>query len=372
MRKKIDTKTPDILLTDYAHYQLVQIFKYTKIITSLVGSLNAEKLYEILIQDLPLQHALIFCFKVIGMHVSNAAENLSLKVENMPLFCKELHYLRNSLIHHCPTTAMPKPALVLLAKISASTGHIYKYFSLVCDARNMQVDLKGQRYKVFLDVHELAAGLRQKAYPKENRGRISQAQYLEVVISAIRGIRALTNGVELTVRSLQSMRNNPDRYKTYFALQNLCELIATIMNPNPEYALLNRDTILAVRERHSDIETWLRSLGKSRVEAMHGTGFIAYAMLVIHIQELCLMEPYLSSVSIAQSSSKPTSVILPLPSKGSRVASSALSNEASRSQSYDASLFPAGGRGKGRQSSALKTDSDQSTSLPKVGSKDQG
>lgn len=252
-----DTKTPNINLNEDALFHLKQIFQYTKIITDLVEGKNQSQVNELLKgtisqqKDLSLQHALIFCFKAIGMHIDHATEILELAVKNTPLFWQELHFLRNALIHHCPTTLMPNSALELLASMSTKAGQVLK-----------------------------------DTYPRDQRLNITQETYLKTVLSAITGLVFITANLSpLNEEGIKTLSN-----KDFYALQNLCELVATIMNPNPEYAVLTEKTIHTIRKQHPQAEEWLRSLGESRVDAMHLTGMIPSRALATHVKELYLLK----------------------------------------------------------------------------------
>jgi len=305
MRENIDIRTPNISLmeSECAQHQLVQIFEYTKMVNTLLYGFDLEQLIGVLKRDLSLQHALIFCFKAIGMHADKASEHLRLEIYKRPLFWKNIHYLRNSLVHHSLSIKMSDHALNFLAKITVSTWQISKYFSLVLRTGNTQVDLQRKRYKVFTYIYRLAKLL------KESED-ISQTQYLEVVINAIQGIRSLTSQINVTADSLITLsKGGFEECKKYYALQNLCELIATIANPN-DNTLLNEFTLLAIIQQNPDIAICLSSLRTSRGRAMHALGFIVPNKLVIHIRELCAMEPYFLSVLNSYSLGASTQVTL--------------------------------------------------------------
>jgi hypothetical protein len=105
------------------------------------------------------------------MYVDRALEKLNMDVEKAPLFWKALHYLRNALIHHCPTMLMSPDSLNLLASMATKRGQIYHYFDMICKAKNTKVDLGGEKYKVFMDVEELATNLRDKTYSRDILGK---------------------------------------------------------------------------------------------------------------------------------------------------------------------------------------------------------
>jgi uncharacterized protein with HEPN domain len=285
MEHRIDNQTPNIPLDKNSLQEFKEIFRYTKIITDLVSGMNQNELVNILKgtglpKDMALQHALLFCLKAIGTCIDNATARLGLNIEQMPLFCQNMFYLRNSLIHHCPTISLANDQFDLLASVCTKMGHIYKYFSKVVDAQNTAINLGGERYKVFLDIHELNFKLREQ-YPREQRTQIIQEQYLKVILAAIKGLEIETTGTDLTEEGMKQLP-----HKKFFALQNLLELIATLANPNPEQRLLSEHTRDVINHAHPDADTWLRTLGMSRMEAMHRTGMISNRNLAIHISEM--------------------------------------------------------------------------------------
>jgi len=67
----------------------------------------------------------------------------------------------------------------------------------------MQVDLGGEKYKVFLDIYELSIHLKNKDFPKERRSKIPQKEYFMTVINAIDGIEFLTKKIDINKKFLE-------------------------------------------------------------------------------------------------------------------------------------------------------------------------
>ena len=162
----------------------------------------------------PLQNALMFCLKAIGTCLDKAAEseNINLEQDLRPeqrrpydtlLFWKNLHHLRNSLIHHFDQNMLHNFSLqtdefFLLFNICKNAGQIVFYLRLVANQNNTSVDLKGQRFKVFIDIHELAR-LLAIHNPREIRAKIPQSQYLQ----------AMTDAIGITLKNIIPNIENP-------------------------------------------------------------------------------------------------------------------------------------------------------------------
>lgn len=286
-----NTFTPDISLNNDAIEDLKEIFKYTKILTTLINKAD-ENTLNTLFKNNTFQHAVIFLFKAIGACIDKATKNLNLTIDQTPIFWKNLHYLRNALIHHLNATTLPEKTKPLLISMCMKVGHIYRYFSLVVDAKNTNVNLGMDRYKVFLDIHKLTETLKIK-YPKEKRAKTPQLQYLKIILNAINGIEHLTKNITLTAENIEILKNKDPII--YFALQNLLELIATISTPNPEYSVLTVDTRKRINLAHADADTWLRGLGDSRNNAMHLSICIDDISFPIHIENMLAFKRHVLS-----------------------------------------------------------------------------
>jgi len=279
-------KTPDIPLNKEALAFLKLIFIYTSVLVDSLGKVKGdEEIAKLFKQNSELQYATIFCFKAIGSCVEQAKDTLEVKDSLIPLFWKNLLYLRTALVHHSLGLLLPDDCLIILAKITQNAGQIYRYFSKVCDKKNTGVDLEGQRYKVFIEVHELSRFL-QKRFSREVRAEKPQEEYLSLLRRLISILCKTIEEMELTEQGLRELkRANPVKY---YAIQNCLEFIATLANPSPEFAVLTEESRQKIVGIHKDADTWFRSLGESRIDFMHTTGgVIPDKMLVRHLKDMC-------------------------------------------------------------------------------------
>ena len=300
-----DTRTPAFPLSPAGLAKLKKIFVYTRVIKALLESQQLEKtdaqekqreLLEKIKKSRSLQHALIFCLKAIGSIVDQAAIlcHIDLSKDEAPLFWRNLHHLRNSLVHSCPIVSIPAEMQTHLSTITVKAFQIYNYFSLVCDAQNTKVDLGGEKFGVFIDIHALAEVLKTN-YSREVIAKRSQQQHLQVILEAIEGIANIGKETQFTEETMQDLQvNNPQRFYT---LQNLLEIISTIANPNPgaapgEKTILTEETRKALIH-HSQVDTWLGELGDARAAAMHGSSEIPLDELGGHLENMVLLKAIL-------------------------------------------------------------------------------
>ncbi len=279
------SKTPNISLEEDALAFLRLIFSYTRVLTSGLGGVKGdEEIAKLFKQNPELQYATIFCFKAIGACLEQAKDTLEGSDPLIPLFWKNLIYLRTALVHHSLGLLLPDDCLIILAKITQNAGQIYKYFSKVCDKRNTNVDLEGQRYKIFIDVHELSKILREK-YSREVREQKPQQEYLGLIRKLIGVLAKITDGIQLTESGLRELkRTNPVKY---YAIQNCLEFIATLANPSPEFAVLTEESRQKIVDIHKDADTWFRALGETRMDLMHvGCGIVPDNVLMVHIKDM--------------------------------------------------------------------------------------
>jgi len=263
----------------------------------------------------PLQNALMFCLKAIGTCLDKAAEseNINLEQDLRPeqrrpydtlLFWKNLHHLRNSLIHHFDQNMLHNFSLqtdefFLLFNICKNAGQIVFYLRLVANQNNTSVDLKGQRFKVFIDIHELAR-LLAIHNPREIRAKIPQSQYLQ----------AMTDAIGITLKHIIPNIENPSintlETEKYYALQNMLECVATLGNPNVFGATqrIGNSSRNAIFSIEPNADKWLRDLGQSRIKALHthGTIVIPDDEVRTHLRNLQLLHRVLLNPRLANTS----------------------------------------------------------------------
>jgi hypothetical protein len=251
-----------------------------------------------------LQNALIFCLKAIGTGIDNAAKLEQLELDN-PLnetqqllqdtliFWKNLHYLRNALIHHFDCNMLNLFGLQAdececLFKVCKNMGQVVFYLHLVCDAYNTAINLRGQRFKVFVDVYEFAS-LLQAHNPRNIRQSITQAQYLQAMVDAIGIIKThIIKSREISPQLIEEIRQTDE--VNYYALQNLLEYIATLGNPNALGATqrISDYTRRIIFHIVSEADGWLRDLGQSRIKALHVDGTIVIPNIAMAGHIICL------------------------------------------------------------------------------------
>lgn len=126
--------------------------------------------------------------------------------------------------------------------------------------------VRQQKFNVFLDIHELTEKLR-TTYSKDYRASISTQKLLTLVWEAIQGMEYFAQqGFKKSTHVDQSKAENS---ANYYALQNLLELVATLMTPNEEYSLLESSVRNLINQSHPNADEWLRALGESRNRSMH-------------------------------------------------------------------------------------------------------
>ena len=249
------------------------------------------------------------------MHIDKAAasEHIDLtqklrSEQQLPLdtlqFWINLHYLRNNLIHHFDQNMLHSFQLqtderFTLFKICKNAGQIVFYLQLVMRNQTTAIDLRGQKFKVFLDIYELA-DLLATHNSREIRIQITQPQYLQAMTDAIGIIfREISPNVIVGKPLISTLCE-----ERYYALQNILECIATLGNPNMFGAvqLINDSSRRAIFSVASQADGWLRGLGQSRIMALHEqvTGVIPDDKIYAHLENLrllhqALLEPALGA-----------------------------------------------------------------------------
>lgn len=267
-----------------------------------------------LARRLARQNAIIFCLKGLGICIDKVAETMRLDLSkrltpeqtlahDTLLFWQNMHYLRNALIHHFDSNMLGDFRLSegeneMLFKLCRLVGQVKFYLELIISQGKTDVDLHGQRFKVFFAFHDLAELLR-KHSPRESRGGITQVQYLQAMVDALCIIENhIVRGRELNVTFIESLRT--EESAGYYTIQNLLDCVAILGNPNPfgdGTQLIKDITRRVIFSIESQIDTWLRRLGSNRILAAHteATGIIPNERLVVNLQEMRLLHRALLS-----------------------------------------------------------------------------
>jgi uncharacterized protein with HEPN domain len=271
---------PNLVLSEQALHYLSEARNYANLINTLYSGKTKE-----LINDLSLQNAIIFCLKALGTLIGKAAKSLGItKLDNFPLFWRNMSYLRNNLIHHCYSSCITQNCSENFENICKRSNQIIEYLTLCIDTKNTHVDLGGKKFKVFIDFYALCGDL-EKAFPKEKRHKLPQQFYTQVILDALEGINSLLKGKGTVTEELFSKLkiNNPI---VYYALQNLLELIATTANPNPEFSVMTQGTRDLLNSAHPNTDRWLHDLGESRMHAMHNSIVISNPIMAEHLIDM--------------------------------------------------------------------------------------
>ena len=266
-------------------YQIKKAFNLAGTIRQLF--LNIGEATEI---KTPLQNAIMFCLKAIGACIDKAAwlEGMDLSRElnfgqKLPrdtlIFWKNMHYLRNTLIHHFDqnmtqnsfglTECQRQILFVICKRIDQVMIYLQqiqsdKDTSIVCQRCNA-----GQTFKVFLDFFELN-GLLRDYNPRTIRTQISSQQYCQAMMDAVCIINVyIIKNRSINLQLISILRER--EIVNYYVLQNFLECIATIGDPNPVESTqcINDQQRAILFNIDGDADTWLRNLGRDRIQALH-------------------------------------------------------------------------------------------------------
>ena len=267
------------------------------------------------------QNALIFCLKAVGICIDEAAKRMGLDFskpltyhQHLPrdtvLFLRNMHYLRNALIHHFDSNMLNGFVLsadenALLFKLCKNIGQVEFYLNLITTQKKTDIDLGRQRFKVFFDFHDLSHEF-MKDSPREARAGSTQAQYLQAMADALSILKNLIiKGREINVELIDRLRRSEPH--NYFAMQNLLECVTVLGNPNPfgdGSQLISNASRAAIFSIDGHADDYLRNLATNRIVAVHdkASAVIPDAELVDNLHEMMLLHQILLHPTMEQTS----------------------------------------------------------------------
>ena len=292
------------------------------------------------------QNALIFCLKAVGICIDEAAKRMGLDFskpltyhQHLPrdtvLFLRNMHYLRNALIHHFDSNMLNGFVLsadenALLFKLCKNIGQVEFYLNLITTQKKTDIDLGRQRFKVFFDFHDLSQQF-MKDSPREARAGRTQAQYLQAMADALSILKNLIiKGREINVELIDRLRRSEPH--NYFAMQNLLECVTVLGNPNPfgdGSQLISNASRAAIFSIDGHADDYLRNLATNRIVAVHdkASAVIPDAELVDNLREMMLLHQILLDPAVEK-----TSVGKRLESKYERTTPSAVKEEGEKEE----------------------------------------
>lgn len=247
---------------------------------------------------MPQQQAILFLLKALGTYIDSAARSMGLDFakedDKLPFFWKHMHFLRNSLTHYFNKCIVENqfslfpPSVDKLKEMLQIFWQVKNFLNMQIDEQKLNVNLCGDKFKVFYCFHELTNLLKEDS-PRNKRGSYPQKAYLLSLIEMISQLNKWLEKTGIDENSLSQLKKNDPG--TYYALQNVIEIIATVTTPTEGQSLITEKT----RNDYFNSETKraLRSLGLKRNTAMHETCEIMPRNLTGHLNELAKISDHL-------------------------------------------------------------------------------